>query len=599
VIFSTPIRSLSKEDVFYILRGKITVISDQSIIKEVYMESLSESQKARRAISSFKTLADAVLMRGEYSPNGRSGKALELALKQINPEIYGSMNDNRIAELKGLEYVIDRMPKGIENATKIILTAQEDFDHTAFKPIVPLKRRRVSYVMAEHEMCFVITRGATELYDILTHITFLQIESSKIADQVVRPDGSLSSEWEKLEKIVQAHSTLEGEGLDKAIWNLSILLGRTYKETRECYEYLENTHKEKDANSGLFAIIYNLVLHKIDEKREPEKALIVQFTPSLNEMIGHHRYASLWAAAIKKNLLSHNLHSREIHIISANLHSIKNVLYISGWLQSVHDKDSLSGNIYELVYEHRDNAEKICQYAQKNGLYLCKDESGSNIDVQIIDTEKVQFDSFHQNLGIDLDIVQDNKPVLLVMDYAFGIQAFELMDELLQPEILDSHEIHLDVCSISIMGKAGILEGDKGDVMLATSHVLEGTANNYIVDNDLSEDDFDNEVTCFTGPMVTVLGTSLQNKAVLERFHKSSWRAVGLEMEGGHYQRAINGAKIRKFIRKDVQTRYAYYASDNPLKSGETLAYGPMGAEGILPTYKITSVILKKILNKE
>jgi hypothetical protein len=44
-----------------------------------------------------------------------------------------------------------------------------------------------------------------------------------------------------------------------------------------------------------------------------------------------------------------------------------------------------------------------------------------------------------------------------------------------------------------------------------------------------------------------------------------------------------------------VKVRYAYYASDNPLHSGQTLAAGAMGKEGIKPTYMITKVILEKI----
>ena len=84
--------------------------------------------------------------------------------------------------------------------------------------------------------------------------------------------------------------------------------------------------------------------------------------------------------------------------------------------------------------------------------------------------------------------------------------------------------------------------------MLATAHVMEGTPHNYILENDLCEEDFDEKIDVYSGPMVTVLGTSLQNKDVLERFHSSSWRAIGLEMEGGHYQRAINAAIIQKHI---------------------------------------------------
>ena len=59
-------------------------------------------------------------------------------------------------------------------------------------------------------------------------------------------------------------------------------------------------------------------------------------------------------------------------------------------------------------------------------------------------------------------------------------------------------------------------------------------------------------VSVFEGTMITVLGTSLQNKDILS-FCKSSWKAVGLEMEGAHYQKAIQSAsKIRHSIHPDV-----------------------------------------------
>ena len=139
------------------------------------MQELSKSQKARNAIRTFKILADALTLQGSYKPSGKTGEKLAEALKMFSPEIYGSMADPRIVELKGLEYVIDRMPRGIEKCNRIILTAQEDFQDTSFEEIIPLKRRRVSYAVSEKEMCFVITHGQSEIYDILTHITFLTI----------------------------------------------------------------------------------------------------------------------------------------------------------------------------------------------------------------------------------------------------------------------------------------------------------------------------------------------------------------------------------------------------------------------------------------
>jgi hypothetical protein len=68
-------------------------------------------------------------------------------------------------------------------------------------------------------------------------------------------------------------------------------------------------------------------------------------------------------------------------------------------------------------------------------------------------------------------------------------------------------------------------------------------------------------------------------------------------MEGAHYQKAIQAAsKIRKSINSDVRVRYAYYASDNPLVTGHTLASGALGVEGVKPTYLITVKILNKIM---
>jgi hypothetical protein len=183
------------------------------------------------------------------------------------------------------------------------------------------------------------------------------------------------------------------------------------------------------------------------------------------------------------------------------------------------------------------------------------------------------------------------------MDYAFGMQAFEAMDNLLSPQS-DDPVVPMNVRSISVMGKAGILTGKKGDIMLATAHIIEGSSDNYRLENDLEPADFESDAAVFKGPMVTVLGTSLQNQDLLRKFQQS-WRTVVLEMEGGHYQRAISAAIIKGHVPADTRVRYAYYASDNPLLSGETLAAGPMGAEGIRPTYMITKVILEKVLAGE
>ena len=119
----------------------------------------------------------------------------------------------------------------------------------------------------------------------------------------------------------------------------------------------------------------------------------------------------------------------------------------------------------------------------------------------------------------------------------------------------------------------------------------------FVESNELSKEDLKGfGVNVFDGSMISVLGTSLQNKDVLSFFHDSTWNVIGLEMEGAHYQKAIQSAsKIRGNISENVKVRYAYYASDNPLETGATLASGGLGMTGVTPTYAITQKILEQI----
>lgn len=555
------------------------------------MHLLTKSQKARNSVRTIKTTIDALALRGYYKPSGKSGQTLSMALSRLNPEIYGSMNDSRIIELKGLEYVIERLPGRIEKCNRIVLTAQEDFENTSFEIVIPPKRRRLSYRINENEMCFVITRGLSEIYDILTHVTFLNIEATKIYKQMKDLSGNYTREWKLLEEIILSKKKLKDGAFDKALWNLSVILGRTMQETRETFDVLEK-YCEKDCFNVLFHIIYGLAKRVEREKQVKDEALLVSFTPSLQEMIGNQEYCRIWAGEIKKRLFDLGFAKRPVHIISANLHSVLNLLYSYDTLKA--NNKGKTDTLYEFIMETRSQSEKVKIKAEKNGFYEIPDISGSNIGCQIIDTAKLKKFNFHPEFNIKIP-EGDLAPVIVVMDYAFGSQAFEAMDELLEPYYQNDSESSFDIKSISVMGKAGILSGVKGDIILATSHVFEGTSDNYLVDNDLTNDDFDDSVNVYTGPMITVVGTSLQNRDLLERFHITSWKAVGLEMEGGHYQKAIGAAIIRNRIPKDIKIRYAYYASDNPLLSGQTLASGSMGEDGIKPSYMITKIILEKI----
>ncbi|MHC1741556.1 MAG: hypothetical protein AB9873_00830 [Syntrophobacteraceae bacterium] len=558
------------------------------------MEETTRSHAGRLAIRNFRIAADALLLMGRFKMNGRSGQVLQDALKTLSPEIYGTMNDPRSIELKGLEYVMDRLPRGIEECSRFVMTSEEDFGDTPFEKLQPAKRRRISYRISDNEMCFVVTCGFSEIYDILTHLTFLYIEAKNIHSKMRDQEGNLTTEWKELEKFVTMEGELDNEKLNRAIWNLSIILGRTFHETKETVEYFESCKKETNLCNSLFEIIYKLgkgIGYIVEKQTDIE----VQFTPDLSHVILHHVYGKRWSAQLKGKLRELGLEDRPLHLISSNPHSVVNLLYGYAAVGAGSERQ-LPRDLYDFVGELRHRSGQVLDYAKNHGFHEVPDESGAHVDCQIIDTAGIDLEMLHPDLRVDLDAVKAEKPVILVMDYAFGTQAFELIDSLLQPMVIDGEEKNLNLRSMSVMGKAGTLRGKKGDIMIATAHVLEGSAHNYILDSDLTEEDFEGYQDVFVGPIITVLGTSLQNRDVLETFKSTSWKAVGLEMEGGHYHRAINAAMIRGHISKDVKVRYAYYASDNPLMSGQTLASGSLGAEGIKPTYLTTKCILEEIL---
>ena len=557
------------------------------------MREFTKAQKARHAVREFKTLTDATAIRGFYRPCGKMGRAIEQCLRNLSPEIYGSMNDPRIVELKGLEYVIDRLPKGIEECNRIILTEEDPFKNDGLSPTIPLKRRRTCYRVGPNEMCFVITRGLSEIYDILTHMTFLVVEARKINSRMTDDSGQFTIEWRELEKIVQQKDRVSGTDMDQALWSLSIILGRPYLETRATFHYLDANKRQSDSNNGLFSLIYNLGRRIDIEQQSRDDAIVIYLTPSLMRIIGQQEYEKKWATDIKAQLVSQDLHRRPIHIISANMHSVLNMIY--GFPALGQTKDHEDGNWVDFFHNLRVHQGEIENFAAAHGFFNLPDDSGAHIDSQIIDTHQLQGLGLHSALNVHIPEEVSKAPVIIVIDYAFGAQAFEIMENLLEPLLHKDQMLNFDFSSISIMGKAGIMTGDKGDIMLATAHVFEGTSDNYRVDNDLLPSDFPATENVFVGPMVTVLGTSLQNRDMLEKF-QSDWKAIGLEMEGGHFQRAISAAIIKGNAREDIPVRYAYYASDNPIKTGSTLAAGAMGKEGVKPTYLITKVILERIL---
>lgn len=306
------------------------------------VKQTTRAQESTNAIERLYITMRHLLNRGFYKPSGVSGNALRNALLLLRPEIYGTIAEDK-AELNGLIYVLERLPEGIEECRFINLTSDEGFAKSHLKPIVPPKRRRNCYRIDDEQMNIEITRGRSDIYDILTHLTFLFVESDKISKRVLVDDGNATiRDWDKLTEFVLSEEKNNDER-EVALIHCANILGRTFDEVVDIQNKLK-TAKDPDR---FLNVMYWLGKLAIEEETTGNKRTIT-FSPLLRERLGHHIHGEKWADKIKKTLKAHNLMHRPLHIISANMHSVMNSLFAKKALaQEFPDNESL--DIYEAL----------------------------------------------------------------------------------------------------------------------------------------------------------------------------------------------------------------------------------------------------------
>ena len=165
-------------------------------------QALNNARVSRTAIEKLHVEMRHLVNRVAYKPGGRTGQVIQDALLSLSPEIYGSMGDPEKVELNGLVYVIDRLPKGIEACRFVRMVSEEGYKEAGFEVIVPASRRRNCYRIDSDRMYIEVTRGRSEIYDILTHLSFLFVESQKIKRKILDTRGNKTEIWKRLEEIV-------------------------------------------------------------------------------------------------------------------------------------------------------------------------------------------------------------------------------------------------------------------------------------------------------------------------------------------------------------------------------------------------------------
>jgi len=284
--------------------------------------------------------------------------------------------------------------------------------------------------------------------------------------------------------------------------------------------------------------------------------------------------------------------SIDVHIISSNTHSVGNCLssYVArrrekslAWgkvhhpeltEQTWHDESDLLYATTRYYIEEVPGAYEECAKEERAaGHYRLRSTAFTGIAVDLICAQRLDPSLTDPALSFR----PMERPTLIInVDYAFGQQAEEILANLL-------YVFGRSVRSVSVLGKAGGLQGQRGDLMLPRATLLQTNDELYPLPNaDLSAEALQSLSTdraVHTGPVLTVAGTLLQDRSLLH-FYRRIWRCVGLEMEGSFFARRLISAIETGLVSSDVRTRFAYYISDVPLQPEHNPSAGLSAHEG-------------------
>ena len=509
--------------------------------------------------------------------------------KAMSPSLHRLCNENDVVDVGALLYSTARLPQQVYHIREVLVQADIPDKLPGMEGITELRteaRRRTAFDIGGDTIIVVVREGVSELLDLVTLLVSFAVEAYKIV-RLLGQDPLL---------VELADPTLDGDVArrNRCLARLAFVLGVTDDEVVELDAHWDNQ-------------LISRVLH------------LLSHPPSI--VVRLHKGYSLEAVKARSEAWAHRINERlsevvaehgPLHIVSSNLHSCINLL--SGFARRHAEEiwafaerrapyanwDRVKPREENILYlamrdwlkANPDRMADKVEFEESRGIRHLLDVHHLGIDVQVVDCSKLVPDEWDPRLHLVAERLKAERPVLINLDYAFGDQAGIVLDMLFR-------QFSKQIQSFSVMGKAGTVVGERGGIMLPTYLLRQGSDDVYDfpVPNFLTRAAFQglHAGTVITGgPMLTVLGTVLQNDRMLMRY-RDEWGILGLEMEGIPYVRSLHQSRKRGFLSETFRLGVAYYASDAPLVPGESLSR-ELALQGLDATYGISLAILNSLL---
>jgi len=248
--------------------------------------------------------------------------------------------------------------------------------------------------------------------------------------------------------------------------------------------------------------------------------------------------------------------------------------------------------------------DEMSEMEKESGIMRHEESTSLRIKCQMIEVCSLRSERMDLRLHIDgLEMLKQSRAIILNIDNPLGLAAYYLLS------LICSSLKNLE--GVYIMGKAASMQGRMGDVMIPTEvfdmHSKNAfTFNNCFSIRDIMDLMMDSAVfDCQKA--ITVKGTFLHNREMMERFRQEDYSDI--EMEAGPFLCAVYenlykkrtpiGAGIDLTERLGYELGILHYASDTPYSKRVSLLSENLGFAGVEAIYACSAVILRRILERE
>ncbi len=498
-------------------------------------------------------------------------------------------------DVSAWSYALNRLPESVietyifilVNKPPKLLSLSNDVANIRMPRMMTNARNRDIYKYLDGKNVIIVREMETDVLDFISNICIHLIESTKLRTYISSPITlkKIHSVKDSFEDTVNVLMNTTGLHLNESeIKMLKHQFGNNFadKLINLCLNYQDisitiakESMYDKDPVENwiqnLWEISKNLlnVNSSVDEIDDLIVDIIQGSKKTLLNCISPHMYL------IKEDIL---------RWANDNAIKLKTKVFLN-------EADKLVAYSYHYYLAFPEKAKEKEQMDRDHGIVTIEKTFSTGVKVLLINVNKLDPKFIDPNISLR----QKSKNHLIIhIGYTFGAQSHHIIKPLLMLFGSKSY-------SINIIGKAGALQGERTDILIASkifydkTHDLSGINYGNI---DLEDLEKQTKSKIHLGPMLTVAGTILQNYDLLN-YYKHVMGCIGLEMEGYYFAREIENSIKHGLIREDFITRCFYYASDLPLDPNQNLSMEEGNVswdEGIGSMNAIQRYILNQIL---